>query len=119
MLTVCDRAQFSTRVLLRKCGDPENYTAQVEAFDPDCNLAILRVDNPAFWTGTEILPLGTVPFSLENIVVASFPVRQENLLMNKGTVSGVSFARSPNTGISLLRITTEIQESNPGGEVSR
>src|SRR5262245_5515668 len=50
---VVSNAKFMT---VEKEGDPRKYIARVEHVAHDCDLALVRVEDPAFFKGTKPLP---------------------------------------------------------------
>jgi S1-C subfamily serine protease len=85
---VVSNARFLT---VEKENDPKKYIATVEHIAHDCDLALLRVEDPAFFKGTAPLALGGIP-ELESVVaVFGYPIGGDRLSVTQGIVSRIDF----------------------------
>src|ERR1700678_4131971 len=57
-----------------KEGDSQKYIAKKEFVAHDCDLAILKVDDPKFFKGTAPVTFGDLPFKRDKVAVYGFPV---------------------------------------------
>ena len=65
------------------------YTAHVEFIAHDCDLALMSVDDPAFFEGTVPLELGGVPLIESGVSVYGYPLGGERLSVTRGVVSKI------------------------------
>jgi S1-C subfamily serine protease len=99
-------------------ADP--FVATVEAVAHDCDLAILRVNDPAFWKGVGALKLGGIPKARTKVTTYGFPLGGEEVSSTSGIVSRVDWKPYAHTGIdSHLVVQTDaaINPGNSGGPV--
>ena len=104
-------------VQVRKAGDPAKYTARVEFVGHDAELAVLKVDDPAFLKDVRPLALGALPRQRDHVQVYGFPAGGDDLSITEGTVSRLEVTRYTHTGDELLAIQTDaaINPGNSGG----
>jgi S1-C subfamily serine protease len=114
---VVSNARFLT---VEKENDPKKYIATVEHIAHDCDLALLKVEDPAFFKGTAPLPLGNIP-ELESVVsVFGYPIGGDRLSVTRGIVSRVDFrtyAHSIMDSHLTIQIDAAINPGNSGGPV--
>jgi len=114
---VVSNARFLT---LEKERDPKKYIAEVEHIAHDCDLAILKVQDPAFFTGTIPLDLGGIPEIETEVSVYGYPIGGDRLSVTRGVVSRVDFRPYAHSGIDshlTIQIDTAINPGNSGGPV--
>lgn len=101
----------------RRAGDPARYPARVEFVGHDTELAVLKVDDPAFWEGAKPIPLGRSPRQRERMAVYGFPTGGDELSVTEGTVSRIELTPYAHTGFTLLTVQTDaaINPGNSGG----
>lgn len=102
---------------VRKAGDPKKYAAEVEFTAHDSELAVLKVKDPAFYSGTEPLVLGGLPRQRDRVLAYGFPVGGEDLSVTEGIVSRIEVTDYAHSGRGLLTIQTDaaINPGNSGG----
>lgn len=96
------------------------YTAHVEFIAHDCDLALLTVDDPAFFNGTQSLELGGVPRIESGVSVYGYPLGGERLSVTRGIVSKVDFDLYTHSGVDshlVIQIDAAINPGNSGGPV--
>jgi hypothetical protein len=94
--------------------------ATVEAIANDCDLAVLRVADPAFAKGVKPLPLGEVPKAGSRVFTYGFPLGGQEVSSTAGIVSRVESRGYVHSGIdSHLVVQTDaaINPGNSGGPV--
>ena len=84
---VVSNARFLT---LEKENDPKKYIAEVEHIGHDCDLAVLRVKDPAFFKDTIPLALGGIPDIETTVSVFGYHIGGERLSVTRGVVPCVS-----------------------------
>ena len=50
----------------------------------ECDLAVLDVEDPTFWEGTQELEFGDIPELQQSVVVVGFPTGGDNLCVTAG-----------------------------------
>jgi len=104
-----------------KVGDTRRYVATVEHVAHDSELALLKVDDPAFWEGTVPAALGELPRQRDKIAVYGFPIGGDELSITEGVVSRVEVGKYTHSQRDLLLVQTDaaINPGNSGGPVFR
>ncbi|RFC44527.1 MAG: hypothetical protein DVB28_000986 [Verrucomicrobia bacterium] len=114
---VVSNARFLT---LEKERDPKKYIAEVEHVAHDCDLAILKVQDPTFFDGTIPLDLGGIPDIETEVSVYGYPIGGERLSVTRGVVSRVDFRPYAHSGLDshlTIQIDAAINPGNSGGPV--
>lgn len=109
----------STFIQVRKEFDPRKYVATVEAVGEDCDLAILRVDDPEFFKDVTPLEFGGLPELRESVTAVGYPVGGDKLSITEGVVSRVEIIPYALSSRPLLgvQIDAAINPGNSGGPV--
>ncbi len=114
---VVSNARFLT---VSKEGDPKPRPARVLFIAHDCDLALLTVDDPAFFKGTAALDLGGIP-AIESVVsVYGYPIGGNRLSVTQGIVSRIDFQTYTHSGMDshlTIQIDAAINPGNSGGPV--
>lgn len=107
----------SVFVQVRKSGDPRKYAAQVEFVGHDTELAVLRVEDAAFFRDTPPLPLGDLPRRRGKVEVYGYPEGGDELSVTEGVVSRIEVTEYTHSGRSFLTFQTDaaINAGNSGG----
>ncbi|OEH75429.1 hypothetical protein cyc_04813 [Cyclospora cayetanensis] len=115
-------------------SSPVKFPARVLAVAHECDLALLTVDDDAFWTDTRGLQFGERPFVFllvspalhllqqipalqDGVVVLGYPRGGDNLCITSGVVSRVdvnTYAHS-NAALLCVQIDAAINPGNSGG----
>jgi len=114
---VVSNSRFLT---VEKENDPKKYIAQVEHIAHDCDLALLKVDDPAFFKGTKPLPLGGIPALESMVTVVGYPIGGERISVTQGVVSRIDFRPYTHSVIDshlTIQIDAAINPGNSGGPV--
>jgi S1-C subfamily serine protease len=94
--------------------------ATVEAVAADCDLAVLRVEDKAFWKGLKALHLGDVPRTGSSVVSYGYPMGGQEISSTAGVVSRLEMLRYVFSSTdSHLAVQTDaaINPGNSGGPV--
>jgi S1-C subfamily serine protease len=105
---------------VEKEGDPRKYIARVEHVAHDCDLAIIKVDDPAFFKGTKPLPIGGIPELESTVTVLGYPIGGDRLSVTQGVVSRVDFRTYTHSVVDshlTIQIDAAINPGNSGGPV--
>jgi S1-C subfamily serine protease len=114
---VVSNARFLT---LEKENDPKKYIAAVEHIAHDCDLAVLRVEDPSFFKGTVPLEVGDIPEIETEVSVYGYPIGGERLSVTRGVVSRIDFRSYVHSAIDshlTVQIDAAINPGNSGGPV--
>ena len=107
-------------ITVQREADPRRYAAKVQYVAHDCDLAMLEVEDPAFFKGTTHLDLGGIP-ELESVVsVYGFPIGGDRLSVTRGVVSRIDYNAYTHSGREshlAIQIDAAINPGNSGGPV--
>ena len=104
---------------VERAGQAKRYTATVEIVAHDTDLAILTVQDQAFFQGSEPLQVGELPQLRDRVVVYGFPKGGEGLAITEGVVSRVEHQYYTHSQEYLLscQIDAAINPGSSGGPV--
>lgn len=102
---------------VRKHGEASKFTATVVGVSHECDLAMLAVEDDAFWEDVKPLPLGGIPELQEAVTVVGYPTGGDNISVTGGVVSRVDFQQYAHGAANLLavQIDAAINPGNSGG----
>ena len=108
-----------TFIQVRRESDPEKYVATVEAIGQDYDLAILRVEDEAFFKGVTPLAFGGLPNLQDSVTAFGYPMGGDQLSITTGVVSRVEIIPYVQSRRRLLgvQIDAAINPGNSGGPV--
>ncbi|MBI2070783.1 MAG: trypsin-like peptidase domain-containing protein [Elusimicrobia bacterium] len=106
-------------IQVKKAGDTKKYTAHVEHVAHDCEVAMLTVEDPAFFDGTIPVEFGPMPFQRDKVAAYGFPIGGNDLSITEGVVSRIEVQTYTHSRKDLLAIQTDaaINPGNSGGPV--
>ena len=105
---------------VEKENDPKKYVATVEFIAHDCDLALLKVEDPGFWKDTKPLALGSVPEIESSVSVYGYPIGGQRMSVTKGIVSRIDFLTYSHSVMDshlCIQIDAAINPGNSGGPV--
>ncbi len=110
-----------TFIQVRRFGDARRYPAQVLAVAHEVDLALLSVEDDAFWADVEGLKLGELPFAQDEVLVYGFPMGGDTLSVTKGVISRIEHQNYAHSSYSFLagQIDAAINPGNSGGPVMK
>ncbi len=114
---VVSNARFLT---VEKEDDPKKYIATVEHIAHDCDLALLKVQDPSFFKGTKPLALGGIPELESMVTVFGYPIGGDRMSVTQGVVSRVDFRTYTHSIVDShlsIQIDAAINPGNSGGPV--
>jgi S1-C subfamily serine protease len=122
LLTNAHSVEFATCVSVTRRGDDRKFLATVVAVGTECDLALLTVEDEAFWTGPEaptVLTFGRLPRLQDAVAVLGYPVGGDTLSITAGVVSRIEATEYVHGATSLLACTVDaaINAGNSGGPV--
>ncbi|GAM25013.1 hypothetical protein SAMD00019534_081880 [Acytostelium subglobosum LB1] len=106
-----------TSIMLTKFGNPTKFYARLLGVAHEYDLALLTVDDDAFWTGITPLELGDIPELQDTITVVGFPTGGSNICVTQGVVSRIDLQQYAHSESRLLSIQIDaaINPGNSGG----
>lgn len=114
---VVSDARFLT---LEKESDPKKYIAEVEFVAHDCDLALIKVNDPAFFNDTVPLQIGDIPEIESEVSVYGYPIGGDRMSVTRGVVSRIDFRSYAHSVIDShlsIQIDAAINPGNSGGPV--
>jgi len=108
-----------TYLQVRKYGETERYQAQVVAVSHLTDLALLKVEDPAFFEGEPALLFGELPEIQQEVLVYGFPMGGDMLSITKGIISRIEHQPYVHSSSSFFagQIDAAINPGNSGGPV--
>ena len=117
VLTNAHIVNHNTFIQVRRESSQKKYIAKVQTVGNDCDLAILRVEDPEFFNGVLPLEIGELPNLQDTVTVIGFPMGGDKLSITQGVVSRMESIDYVNSYRSLLgiQIDAAINPGNSGG----
>jgi len=104
---------------VQKYGDPKRYNASVLHVSHEADIALLTVEDKSFFSHIEPLDFGTLPETLQEVLVYGFPTGGDALSITKGIFSRIvyqEYVHSNNYHIAG-QIDAAVNPGNSGGPV--
>lgn len=119
ILTAAHVVQDYVSVEVKREGMARKFLADVKFIGNDCDLAILTVENPAFFEGVTPVELGRTPGLQDAVSVYGYPMGGDAVSVTKGIVSRVEVSHYAQSYRKLLlaQIDAAINPGNSGGPV--
>ena len=108
------------QILVRRPDEANPYVATLEAVGNDCDLAVLRVADPAFARGLRPLALGPLPRTGTRVVTYGFTLGGQDVSSTAGIVSRVESRGYVHSGADqhlVVQTDAAINPGNSGGPV--
>lgn len=74
---------------MKRRGDDQKFLAHVLALGVDCDMALMTVDDDAFWDGVEPLEFGPLPKLQDTVAVVGYPIGGDTISVTVGVVSRI------------------------------
>jgi S1-C subfamily serine protease len=102
---------------VQRYGERKRYIAKVYAVSHQADLALLKVENKAFFSGVQPLTFGTLPDVEQKIVVYGYPMGGSTLSATIGVVSRVEHHIYAHSGEIFLAVQVDaaVNPGNSGG----
>ena len=105
-----------TLVQVRRAVDAQKFVARVVHVGFDVDIAVLHVDDPAFWEAIPALPLPTaLPGIMTEVMVVGFAMGGDELSTTRGVVNRITLGGT--TRELCLQIDATFNPGNAGGPV--
>ncbi len=117
ILTNAHVVAYASQVFVQANQSTERQPAKVKVFVPGLDMAIIEVDNSAFFEQRPPLPLAdNLPAMKQSVNVYGYPVGGEQLSITQGVVSRIEYRAIAN-GSSAVRIQIDaaLNPGNSGG----
>jgi S1-C subfamily serine protease len=118
ILTNAHSVDHHVQVKVKRRGDDRKFLARVLSLGTDCDLALLTVDDEAFWQGIAPCAFGALPRLQDSVFCVGFPVGGDTLSITAGVVSRIETTQyTHGGGCELLSVTIDasINAGNSGG----
>jgi S1-C subfamily serine protease len=119
ILTAAHVVEHEMSVEVKRFGSTQRYPAAVSFLGDECDLALLTVSDPEFFSDVELLPRGGLPSLQQRVDVYGFPVGGETISVSSGVVSRVEVSTYSHSFDDLLalQIDAAVNSGNSGGPV--
>lgn len=108
-------------IRVQKDGDDQPRDAVVEFIAHDCDLAILKLEDPKeYFKNSQPLKFGELPNLRDHVATIGYPRGGEQISVTEGIVSRISFRRYAHTSYDfhlLVQVDSAINPGNSGGPV--
>jgi len=106
-------------IQVRRHGDPKKYKARPLAVSHAADLALLTVDDSAFFDDITPLQFGDLPQIRQEVLVYGFPEGGDTISITKGVVSRIEHDKYTHSSATLfaVQIDAAINSGNSGGPV--
>jgi S1-C subfamily serine protease len=108
------------QILVRRPDQANPYVATLEAVGNDCDLAVLRIADPAFARGLPPLAFGPLPRSGTRVNTYGFPLGGQDVSSTAGIVSRIESRGYVHSGADahlVVQTDAAINPGNSGGPV--
>ena len=119
ILTNAHNVADSTLLTVRKQNEDTLFVAKVKYVDHECDLALLTVDDPAFFSDITPMEFAETPPPQSMVIAAGFPIGGDGLSLTQGIISRVEVRSYAHSDKNLLtaQIDASINPGNSGGPV--
>jgi len=119
ILTAAHVAANAVYLEVKKSESPKKFIAHVKWISHDADLALLEVEENAFFKGTRALSLGKMPHRQDGVAVYGYPQGGNEISITQGIISRIEQTRYVHSDFDLLalQIDAAINPGNSGGPV--
>jgi S1-C subfamily serine protease len=120
IMTNAHVVSWAKEIMVRRYQDPRPFLARVRFIGHDCDLALLEVDNEAFFEGLEPLDFGPLPKVRSTVITYGYPAGGEQISYTRGVVSRIEmqvYVQSGNRSLLAVQTDAAINPGNSGGPV--
>lgn len=118
IMTNAHVVSWSKQVLVRRHQDPKLYQAAIEYVGHDCDLAVIKVLDPAFYQGLEPLSIGTLPKVRSAVTTYGYPAGGQQISYTQGVISRIemqTYSHIYNRSLLTVQTDAAINPGNSGG----
>lgn len=109
---------WSKQLIVHRYQDPRPYRAQIEYIGHDCDLAVLTVEDDAFFEGIEPLSIGELPKVRSTVTTYGYPAGGRQISYTRGVVSRIEmkpYVHIANRSLLAVQTDAAINPGNSGG----
>lgn len=119
ILTCAHCVTDATYIRIRKNSEESIYKGTVEFIDNDCDLALVKVVDPAFMRDITPMQIGVTPVEQARVLAVGYPLGGLGVAFTEGVVSRIEDREYAHSLMSLLAIQVDaaINPGNSGGPV--
>ncbi len=120
VMTNAHVVSWGRQVIVRRYQDPRPFQAAVEFIGHDCDLALLKVQDEAFFEGIDPLEFGELPEVRSGVVTYGYPAGGEQISYTRGVVSRIelqTYVQIGNRALLAVQTDAAINPGNSGGPV--
>lgn len=120
IMTNAHVVDWPRQIIVRRYQDPRPYLARVKFLAPDCDLAILEVEDEKFFDGMEALEFGDLPEVRSTVTTYGYPSGGEQISYTAGVVSRIElhgYVHIGNRAYLAGQTDAAINPGNSGGPV--
>ena len=111
----------TTFIEVQRDGDPRRFPAHVAFVAHDCDLALLTVEDPAFFEDTQPIQFNdALPKLNDEVIALGFPMGGTRLSLTRGVVSRIDYSGYSHSGVDahlVVQTDAAINPGNSGGPV--
>jgi S1-C subfamily serine protease len=111
----------TTFIEVQRDGDPRRFPARVAFVAHDCDLALLAVDDPAFFAETRPIRFSdALPRLNDEVIALGFPMGGTRLSLTRGVVSRIDYSAYSHSDVDshlIVQTDAAINPGNSGGPV--
>lgn len=120
IMTNAHVVSWAREIVVHRYQDPRPYLARVAFVGQDCDLALLEVEDEAFFDGLEPLEIGKLPKVRSTVVTYGYPAGGRQISYTRGVVSRIevqTYEQSGNRSLLAVQTDAAINPGNSGGPV--
>ena len=119
ILTCAHCVANASYIRIRKHNEDSVYHATVAFIDNSADLALIRVEDPAFMADITPMALGETPRVQDDVLAVGYPIGGDDISFTKGIVSRIEDIRYSHGWTTLLGVQVDaaINPGNSGGPV--
>ncbi|GFR47412.1 hypothetical protein Agub_g9129 [Astrephomene gubernaculifera] len=117
ILTNAHCVDHYTQVKVKRRGSDVKHVASVLSVGTECDIALLTVEDDAFWEGVEPVTFGQLPQLQDAVTVVGYPIGGDTMSVTSGVVSRIEVTAYMHGSSELLgiQIDAAINSGNSGG----
>ena len=120
ILTNSHNIADATYISVERDQNGEPFTAKVKAVNHQCDLALLEVEDGAFFEGITPLEIGETPPAQTQVFAAGYPLGGEGLSVSRGIISRIEnmvYLQYPYLSHIAAQLDAAINPGNSGGPI--
>lgn len=118
IMTNAHVVSWSRQILVFRYQDPKPYRAEIEYIGHDCDLAVLKVEDPNFFVGIPALEIGTLPKVRSAVTTYGYPAGGQQISYTQGVISRIEvqdYSHIRNRSLLTVQTDAALNPGNSGG----